>query len=188
LSAFAVTVPAMKRFLSFFALAVLGLSARAADFPESWLPVERRVAAESASAEVTVVHFWAPWCPNCKAELSKHGWADFLAVNPDVNVIFVTIWSPEDGKAELTKYGVGEQENFLLLHHPNGARTKEEKMKTFMDQPVNWIPTTWIFREGKLRYALNYGEVRFPLLQQLVRDAADKWQHPPANKADSPKE
>ena len=38
-----------------------------------------------------------------------------------------------------------------------------------------WIPTTWIYRDGQLRAALNYGEVRFPLLQQLVDDAREKW-------------
>jgi hypothetical protein len=34
-----------------------------------------------------------------------------------------------------------------------------------------------ILRDSQLRYALNYGELRFPLLQQLVRDASDKWEH-----------
>ncbi len=48
-----------------------------------------------------------------------------------------------------------------------------------MDLPLTWVPTTWIFRDGRLRYALNYGEVRFPLLQQLIRDAADPWEHGP---------
>ena len=28
---------------------------------------------------------------------------------------------------------------------------------------------------GKLRYALNYGEIRFPMLQQMVDDSTSKW-------------
>jgi hypothetical protein len=54
-------------------------------------------------------------------------------------------------------------------------------MTEFLGLPVTWIPSTWVFRAGTLCYALNYGELRFPMLQQLVRDAADKWEHPAAN-------
>ena len=43
--------------------------------------------------------------------------------------------------------------------------------------PISWIPSTWVFRQGKLRYAMNYGELRFPMLQQLVRDSSDAWEH-----------
>ena len=48
-------------------------------------------------------------------------------------------------------------------------------MTQFLGLPITWLPTTWIFREGQLRYAMNYGELRFPILQQLIRDTADKW-------------
>jgi hypothetical protein len=37
------------------------------------------------------------------------------------------------------------------------------------------VPTTWVFKDGMLHYALNYGEVRFPILQQLVNDASADW-------------
>ncbi|PTY06400.1 hypothetical protein DB347_13320 [Opitutaceae bacterium EW11] len=137
--------------------------------------VEKEVTAAVKSSRVTIVHLWAPWCPNCMSELKNHGWRDFLSVNPDVGVIFVTVWSSADGKAELEKYGLTEQENFEWFHHPNTSRTKEERLKTFLGQPIVWIPSTWIYKDGQLRYALNYGEVRFPLLQQLVRDAEAKW-------------
>ena len=89
--------------------------------------------------------------------------------------MFVTVWSAEDGRALLERYGVGGEANFTLLRHPNPSRRKGEQMAAFLGLPVSWIPTTWVFREGKLRYALNYGEIRFPLLQQLVRDASDAW-------------
>jgi hypothetical protein len=41
--------------------------------------------------------------------------------------------------------------------------------------PVSWIPTTWVYRDGRLRYALNYGELRFPVLGQLIKDSTEKW-------------
>lgn len=45
-----------------------------------------------------------------------------------------------------------------------------EEMTSFLGLPVSWLPSTWVFRDGKLRYALNYGEVSFPMLQQPSRD------------------
>jgi hypothetical protein len=48
-------------------------------------------------------------------------------------------------------------------------------MSRFLGLPVTWLPTTWIFRDGKLRYAFNYGELRFPIVQQLIRDTNDLW-------------
>jgi hypothetical protein len=43
--------------------------------------------------------------------------------------------------------------------------------------PLSWIPTTWVFKGGDLRYALNYGEVRFPVLQQMISDSLSGWEH-----------
>ena len=141
------------------------------------LPIERQVEAAVASPRATVVHFWAPWCANCAFELAKGGWAGFIDRNPKVNVVFITVWhgGDGDGRAALAKNGVGLQKNFQLLYHPNGSRREAEKMATFLGQPVQSVPTTWIYRDGKLRYALNYGEVRFPILQQLVEDAVESW-------------
>lgn len=157
-------------------LVLAAASARAAE-SDAWTPIEKQVAELTSGSQVTIVHFWAPWCSNCKAELAKNGWRDFLSVNRDVKVVFVTIWNPEDGRSELVKAGLTDQENFHLLQHPNGSRKTDERVNHFLGQPLNWIPTTWIFKDGQLRFALNYGEVRFPLLQQLVRDASDKWEH-----------
>jgi thiol-disulfide isomerase/thioredoxin len=28
--------------------------------------------------QVTVVHFWAPWCSSCKEEMRPAGWAKFV--------------------------------------------------------------------------------------------------------------
>jgi thiol-disulfide isomerase/thioredoxin len=144
---------------------------------EAWLPVEKQVAAVAAGPQVTVIHFWAPWCPNCNAELANNRWKNFLENNPDVKFIFVTVWNAEDGHAVLEANGLTQEPNFQFLLHPNPSRSSADKMKTFMDLPVSWIPTTWVFRDGKLRYAMNYGELHFPLLQQLIRDSNSKWEH-----------
>jgi thiol-disulfide isomerase/thioredoxin len=159
-----------------FALAAACLVSAAESAPNA---VEQQVLDAVKSPKVTIVHLWAPWCSNCKAELSHGGWSSFLSANPDVNVIFVTVWKGEgsDGRALLEQNGLGSQPNFQLLVHPNGSRKKAERMTEFLGQPVSWIPSTWVFREGTLRYALNYGELRFPMLQQLVRDSSDSWEH-----------
>jgi len=138
--------------------------------------IEQQLAEATRSAKVTIVHLWAPWCPNCKAELQDGGWSGFIEANPGVNVIFVTVWNPADGREVLGRYGVGAEPNFRLLLHPNGSRKKDEKMTELLGLPVSWIPTTWIFKDGKLRYALNYGELRFPILQQLVKDSSESWE------------
>jgi thiol-disulfide isomerase/thioredoxin len=160
-----------------FLLLVLAAGAASAATPER-LPIEKQVAEIIASSKPTVVHFWAPWCPNCYAELKNKGWSNFIDANPDVNFVFVTTWSGDsgDGRAELVKRGIGAQKNFQLVMHPNTSRKDGEKMESFLGMPMLWLPATWVFRDGKLRYALNYGEVRFPILQQLVKDAAEKWE------------
>lgn len=165
----------MKRLFLLLTLFAAALSLRAGE--DAGRALEHEVAALVAGPQVTVVHFWAPWCPNCKAELAKNGWSTFIDTNAETKFIFITAWHNEAGRALLAQNGVGAQENFRLVLHPNPSRKAGEKMATFLGQPVSWLPTTWIFKDGKLRYALNYGELRFPILQQLIRDAEDKWEH-----------
>ncbi|HEU5077882.1 MAG TPA: thioredoxin domain-containing protein [Opitutaceae bacterium] len=163
--------------LLILAAVLLGFSASSSFAQmEGLTPIEREVAETTNKDEITIVHFWAPWCENCKAELKNGGWRNFMEVNREVNVIFITTWNDDDGKAELAKTGVTEEPNFKLLHHPNTSRAKAERMNSFFHVPVDWLPTTWVFKKGQLRYALNYGEVRFSLLQQLVRDANESWE------------
>jgi thiol-disulfide isomerase/thioredoxin len=150
-------------------------AARAADPAPS--PIEQRVAEATCSPRVTVVHFWAPWCPNCGAELAHGGWSRFIAGNPDVHFVFVTIWNPTDGREVLQRNGVGQEPNFELLLHPNASREKGTKVDELLGIPISWIPTTWVFRGGKLRYAMNFGELRFPILQQLIADSSSTWDH-----------
>ncbi len=143
------------------------------------LPLEREVAGLVAGPQVTVVHFWAPWCPNCRAEMGRdNGWAKFIATNPGVKVIFINIWhQDQDPRPRLEAAGLGGQPNLVLLNHPNPSRLAADRLTTFLGLPVSWIPTTWVYRDGKLRVAFNYGEIRFPVLQQMVDDARNEWAH-----------
>ena len=139
-------------------------------------PLEREVAEIVAGPQVTVVHFWAPWCSNCKAEMEPAGWARFIAANPGVKFVFLNIWHKgQNPQPMLTAAGLGPQPNLLLRTHPNPSKLAADRLNTFLGLPITWLPTTWIFREGKLRTAFNYGEIRWPVLQQLLDDAQDKW-------------
>ncbi|GAB1488319.1 hypothetical protein MASR2M8_07640 [Opitutaceae bacterium] len=146
--------------------------------PATWSPLEQQVAAIAQGPQVTVVHFWASWCPNCKAEHADSGWREFVVANPDVKVIFISVWgSAEDDVKLLDGYGLGALSNFTALRHSDQKRTRAERIGSFMDLPVSWVPTTWVLKDGQLRFAFNYGEVRFPILQQLVADSRDVWKH-----------
>jgi thiol-disulfide isomerase/thioredoxin len=136
------------------------------------LPIEAQVAEATKSSRVTVVHFWASWCSNCREELKGGGWREFIEANPETNVIFVMVRDEKSGAAELAQYSLGPQRNFQHLQHPNASRRKGEEMTSFMGLPVGWIPSTWIFRDGRLRFALNYGEIRFSILPQCWRSTS----------------
>ena len=165
----------MSRRLPLIVLACLAFgSALCAEDSPSGL-VERRLSAIVGSPQVTVVHFWAPWCPNCRNELSNAGWSGMIAANPNVHFVFVTVWNAADGSDVLAKFGVGGEPNFQLLLHPNTSRKREDKVTAVLGLPLTWIPTTWVFRDGRMRYALNYGELRFPVLQQMIADTTGKW-------------
>jgi len=161
----------MRRVLLLY-LALAGLAATAAEPAASF---EAQIAAAVQTDSITVVHFWAPWCPNCRHELAQHGWSDFLAANPHVKFIFITIWNDQAGREVLAQNGVGPQKNLSVYLHPNPSRLREDQVSSLLGLPITWIPTTWVFAKGKLRYALNYGELRFPMLQQMIADTARSW-------------
>jgi len=164
----------VKRYLAILALlASLAGAAEVTSAPE----LESQVSAVVAGSQLTIVHFWAPWCPNCNSELKNGEWTKFVAAHPDIKVIFITTWNDKQGSDLLAKYGLGTQANFTSYLHPNHSKKREDKMSTFMGLPVTWIPSTWIFKDGKLRYALNYGEIHFDMLQQLVDDSTNAWKH-----------
>lgn len=166
----------MKR-LALLMCAFAGLSLHAQD---AGVAMEKQVAEIAAGSHVTIIHFWAPWCPNCQAEMGPAGWAKFIAANPEVRFVFLNVWHKgQDPAAKLAAAGLGAQPNLTLRTHPNPSRKETDRLNALLGLPVTWLPTTWIFREGQMRYALNYGEIRFDVLQTLVNDTRDKaqWDH-----------
>jgi len=140
-------------------------------------PADQAVLAAIKSPQTTVIHLWAPWCSNCQAELKSGGWTKTIKDNPQVKFYFVSVWNDgQDGRALLHKFGITDQPNVTILADP-GPRRGEDKIKQFAGLPLSWIPTTWIYKGGDLRYALNYGEVRFPVLQQFLADSQSEWSH-----------
>lgn len=138
---------------------------------------EQQVADAVKASGLSVVHLWASWCSNCQAEMKTGGWAKLVKDNPQTRFIFVAVWdSGNDGRAMLEKFEIAGQPNVTILADP-GPRRGDDKLKRFLDLPVSWIPTTWIYKGGDLRYAMNYGEVRFPVLQQFIEDSNSEWSH-----------
>ena len=139
-------------------------------------PAEQKVVDATKSPGLSVVHLWAPWCSNCQAELKNGGWLAMVKENPQVNFYFVSVWNGgEDGRAMLKKFEIADQPNVTILADPGPRGDKH--IKQFAAMPLSWIPTTWIYKGGDLRYALNYGEVRFPVLQQFLEDSKSEWSH-----------
>jgi thiol-disulfide isomerase/thioredoxin len=140
-------------------------------------PAEQQLSEAVKAPNLSVVHLWAPWCSNCQAELKSGGWLKTVKANPQVKFYFVSVWnSGEDGRAMLTKFEIANQPNVTILADP-GPRSGADKIKRFLDLPLSWIPTTWVYKGGDLRYALNYGEVRFDVLQQFFADSTSEWSH-----------
>ena len=140
-------------------------------------PAEQAVLAAIKSPDLTVVHLWAPWCSNCQAELKNGGWTKVVKENPNVKFYFVSVWNDgQDGRSMLKKFNIADQSNVTILADP-GPRRGENKIKQFAGLQLSWIPTTWIYKDGDLRYALNYGEVRFPVLRQFLEDSQSEWSH-----------
>jgi thiol-disulfide isomerase/thioredoxin len=157
-------------------LSTLFAVATAASLHAEPSPTEQKILDAIKSTELTVVHLWAPWCSNCQAELKSGGWLKMVKDNPQVRFYFVSVWNGgDDGRTMLKKFEIADQPNVMILADP-GPRTGN-KIKQFAGLPLSWIPTTWLYKGADLRYALNYGEVRFPLLQQFIEDSKSEWSH-----------
>ena len=140
-------------------------------------PAEQKVLAAIKSPDLTVVHLWAPWCSNCQAELKSGGWLKMVKDNPQIKFYFVSVWNGGgDGRAMLKRFEIADQPNVTILADP-GLRRGDNKIKQFAGMPLSWIPTTLIYKGGDLYYALNYGEVRFDVLQQFLEDSKSEWSH-----------
>src|SRR5438128_10975995 len=140
-------------------------------------PAEQKVHSAIKTPYLTVVQLWAAWCSNCQAELKSGGWLKMAKENPKTRFIFVSVWNNgNDGRAMLEKFGLTNQANVTITADP-GPRSGDAKIKQFAGLPLSWIPTTWVYKGGDLRYALNYGEVRFPVLEQFLADSESEWSH-----------
>src|SRR3954468_20762140 len=118
-------------FLFFFATPIL--LAAAAPEPSA---MEQQVAEAVKSQDVTIVHFWAPWCPNCHAEMKPDGWAAFIKANPEVKFIFVNFWHRGmDPAPRLKTAELGAQSNLTLLTHPLAPSSGEARAKDFLGFP-----------------------------------------------------
>ena len=119
-----------------------------------------------------VVHFWAPWCGNSKRELNA-GWSGLVEAHPEVSFTFVTIWNEGESGAQLMRaYNIPNRVRELLAQPPGGNGRIDE----FLDLPVTWIPSTWIFNNnGELAFAMNYGEMKMETIDHLLDVSARDW-------------
>ena len=138
---------------------------------------EQAVAAQLEQDGVHVIHFWAPWCPNSVAEL-RNGWYETIEEHPEVSFTFVTIWNDGEAAPEtLDKYAIPDRVTELTQADFGPSDDKEQRRKTFLDLPVTWIPTTWVFEGGELRYAFNYGELDMDQVEQAIEQTRADWSH-----------
>ena len=153
------------------------LSAEAAAVPAR-TAAEARVADIIARDGVHVVHFWAPWCPNSTAELGA-GWYQVVEEHPETSFTFVTVWNNgQDGQDTLDEYAVPERVEVLTQLDRGDSSDKSNRRKTFLDLPMTWIPTTWVFHQnGELAYAFNYGELEMEQVAKAIEQTRADWSH-----------
>lgn len=142
---------------------------------EARSPAEQRVQEIIRQDGIHVVHLWAPWCSNSTGELGN-GWDALVQQNEDVSFTFVTIWNAgADGTQTLDAYDLPER--IVELTAPGGSETNEaDRITSFLDLPVTWIPTTWVFHNnGELAFAMNYGEMQMETIQRLIDVTRQDW-------------
>ncbi|MEM1093549.1 MAG: thioredoxin [Bacteroidota bacterium] len=123
---------------------------------------------------IHVVHFWAPWCGNSRHEL-ENGFGRVIDDNEDVSFTFVTVRNNgNNGEATLRNYGIDER--VPRLAHPGSF--SDDGRPVFLGHTVYWTPTTWIYhRNGRMAFAMNYGEVTPEFLQSLIDATRSEWPH-----------
>ena len=138
---------------------------------------ETQVQALLAEDGVHVVHFWAPWCHNSMSEFRKDVWNEIIAQHEDVTFIFVTVFNDGDlSEWVLNQHDIPERVHTFAQPDHGPSNRKANRRKTFLNLPLTWTPTTWIFnRYGKLAYAVNYGEIRPALMATLLENVETNW-------------
>ena len=157
-------------------------AAHAGDTRADRTEVEDAVQATISRPGVHVVHLWAPWCGNSRAELEA-GLYEVVEDHPEVTFSFVSIWNDaRDGAAMLARYGITPSDDGRVTVRAQPDRgpsaDRAQRRRSFLDLPLTWTPTTWVFnREGQLAYAFNYGEVSPEMLALAIAHATDDWTH-----------
>ena len=99
-----------------------------------------------------------------------------IGENADVGFTFVSLWGAgDDGQAELRAYDIPERATVVAQPGVGQDAPKEDRDMIFLGLPVTWIPTTWVFRDGLLATAFNYGEVSREQLQEALDGARSSW-------------
>ena len=136
---------------------------------------ERAVAEAVASGGVEVVVFWAAWCGNSVSQLER-GLAGAVEEHEGVGFSFVSLWDEgRSGADTLRAYGIPARARVLAQPGVGQEAPKDERDTRFLGLPVTWIPTTWVFREGTLATAFNYGEVTRAQLDAALEGAQSTW-------------
>ena len=127
---------------------------------------------------IYVVHFWAPWCHNSKAEF-RNGWHRVVEENEDVEFIFVTVFNDgEIGEATLERFSIPDRVIRFAQPDDGPSTVRANRRRVFLGRPLLWTPTTWIFhKNGRLAFALNYGETTVELMNELLAIARKDWSH-----------
>ena len=101
---------------------------------------DREVSRDSFRGKVTIVNFWATWCPPCRAEIP-----DLIALQEKYRdqLQIIGISEDEDGPAVVRKYAAEHRMNYPI------AMTSPELEKLFPG--IAALPTSFIIdREGRL--------------------------------------
>ena len=75
----------------------------------------------------------------------------------------------------LERYGLLDKVTALAQPDHGPSRRNANRRRSFMDLPITWTPTTWIFHNGNLAAAFNYGEVDADLMTQMLGWVARDW-------------
>ena len=145
----------------------------------AWTETERQVDELVKTNNLVVVHFWAPWCHNSRAEFEADFWPDLIEENEDVTFIFVTVYNDGDLRPDvLDDHGIPARVHRFAQPDHGPSTRRANRRRSFLGLPLTWTPTTWIFnRRGRLAYAVNYGEVDAALMNVFFENVRADWSH-----------